>query len=997
MESSSSPTPHAFTERLLAEQGQLRRLAFELAGNEAEDATQDAWVAALTHPPRSEATLAGWLRRVLRNRSIDQARRRDRRRWREEHAALPESIPSAAEVEERMELIRQVGEAVRALPEPQRRAIYLRYFEEKLPAEIARSLGLSKATVATRLARGRELLRAKLDRDFGGERGNWAIAALTLGGSRSTQTLPIAAPLLGVGTLTMKKTLACVGLVTVLGTTLFVVQPWKSPSPIESTAQENRSAPKIVAPSADRDEPTEPSVASVGGETPTRQALPATATRAATGLGGIRGRVFFASDGAPASGLRGQLERTGEAPEIERGVVLDEQGAFEAQELPEGEWMLRLFGYANWIVSVAADETTPFEARIQPGLNVLGRVLDVDGRPVAQAEIFFDEDADRIGQRIVTISDVEGRFFIRDLAPWDNAGPYTQLAARKGGHVTSGVWEARGAPGDTHRPVLRLLGRAARLSGFVRTPSGAGVPQARVAVASVRRFQGGVVDEEGYSLKNPPSIRLTCDTKGYFSTDRAAPGSRPVNVRAPDFVPGGQNVQLTSGQETEISIELTLGGAISGVVVKEDGTPAPEVTVGATPAPWYGTSSGPRLRSLTSTDADGRYRLSGLDFEEFVVTASHRQEGRATGRVSLDPGTPGIDALWNAELQRLPPGLTGVLLDADEEPLEGWWICASRKERPGLWHANSTTDAAGHFALNPLPDGEWMIEVRLPEPFASAPILTIPFPSEPHVRWIVPAGTTPNAFVIGRVLDTAGSPLMNSEVSIRDSAWTFYETAYPDRDSGSFRIGPLVAGQYEITASAPGFVDSDWIAVTLEGSAELDTGSIELVEGGLLHVELEEGSAPAQHFELLRDDDASIEHLTVQEGVARSSSLRPGFYRLSTSGPDTAYWEMPVEIRVGGMQRLSVRLDTGTQRAFHWSRNAGTEENFKLEVFQPDGTAFAGRILISSDETLAKARVYGLTPGTWRGVLTSSSGRELDFTFVVEDLEPPEEPTLLDV
>ncbi len=59
-----------------------------------------------------------------------------------------------------------VVKAVMALPEKYRTVIHLYYFEEMSIAQIAGVYKISKATVGTRLARGRALLKKRLGVDF---------------------------------------------------------------------------------------------------------------------------------------------------------------------------------------------------------------------------------------------------------------------------------------------------------------------------------------------------------------------------------------------------------------------------------------------------------------------------------------------------------------------------------------------------------------------------------------------------------------------------------------------------------------------------------------------------------------------------------------------------------------------------------------------------------------------------------------------------------------
>jgi len=80
---------------------------------------------------------------------------------------------------ERAELHRLLVNAVFALPEPYRGAVLWRYFEGLDAEEIAGREGISPVTARTRLKRGLDLLREKLDRDSGG-RDHWSNAMSVL-------------------------------------------------------------------------------------------------------------------------------------------------------------------------------------------------------------------------------------------------------------------------------------------------------------------------------------------------------------------------------------------------------------------------------------------------------------------------------------------------------------------------------------------------------------------------------------------------------------------------------------------------------------------------------------------------------------------------------------------------------------------------------------------------------------------------------------------------
>jgi len=179
--------------------GFLRALARRLVADEAraEDAVQDTMLALLTRPPRESGNVRGWLARVLR-REVGQARRGEGRRARREAiVARDEALPSDDQIVERMETTQRVTEAVLGLSEAYRAVIHLRYYEGLTAREIAERSGVPVETIRTREKRAVALLRERLDRRFGGDRGAWLGALAPVAGWPAPAPAAPAATLFG--------------------------------------------------------------------------------------------------------------------------------------------------------------------------------------------------------------------------------------------------------------------------------------------------------------------------------------------------------------------------------------------------------------------------------------------------------------------------------------------------------------------------------------------------------------------------------------------------------------------------------------------------------------------------------------------------------------------------------------------------------------------------------------------------------------------------------
>ena len=135
----------------------LLRLALNRTQNlyEAEDVLQTVYLRLLRARPRfqSAAHEKAWLLRTAINLCKDYQRSAARR------ASVPLEEATAFELPPETT---EVLSAVNRLPEADRYAVYLYYFERMTIAEIARALGEKEGTVSARLSRARKKLKPLL-------------------------------------------------------------------------------------------------------------------------------------------------------------------------------------------------------------------------------------------------------------------------------------------------------------------------------------------------------------------------------------------------------------------------------------------------------------------------------------------------------------------------------------------------------------------------------------------------------------------------------------------------------------------------------------------------------------------------------------------------------------------------------------------------------------------------------------------------------------------
>lgn len=159
----------AFRELAARHDSYLLRLAHRLVGDrgEAEDIVQEALLRLWTNAPRWKpvASVRTWLYRVTVNLANDLHRRRGRRRPDApltDAADAPDPAPDPVETLDRDRTGRQVADAIAALPERQRNALVLTYYEGLSNGETAGILGTSVGSVEALLVRARRTLREAL-------------------------------------------------------------------------------------------------------------------------------------------------------------------------------------------------------------------------------------------------------------------------------------------------------------------------------------------------------------------------------------------------------------------------------------------------------------------------------------------------------------------------------------------------------------------------------------------------------------------------------------------------------------------------------------------------------------------------------------------------------------------------------------------------------------------------------------------------------------------
>ncbi|NOK11168.1 carboxypeptidase-like regulatory domain-containing protein [Corallococcus exercitus] len=296
-----------------------------------------------------------------------------------------------------------------------------------------------------------------------------------------------------------------------------------------------------------------------------------------------------------------------DAPDDERVYATsDERGNFRIDGLAPGVYLLeaRAPGYAREVMNRLRIPTEgPLTLALRLASVIEGFVVDAKGLPAADAEV-------RVGgnpSQVVTTG-AQGGFSV-EVEPGSHP-----LSARRGEESGALDLPVLCVAGKTVRDVRIQLGPGAVLEGrVVEEASGGPVEGARVDVS----LSGGDGD---------PGVAVS-DAEGYFLVRGLAPGRYDAKVTALHHSPARRfGLTVVQGERFPVEFKLSRTGSVEGQVRDRSGAPVAAARVSGVNA-WLNETDAAPIE--VRTDADGRYRLDGLETGRMSLAA--RYEGSTTG------------------------------------------------------------------------------------------------------------------------------------------------------------------------------------------------------------------------------------------------------------------------------------------------------------------------------------------------------------------------------
>lgn len=603
-------------------------------------------------------------------------------------------------------------------------------------------------------------------------------------------------------------------------------------------------------------------------------------------------------------------------------------GSFDLPGLLPGTWLLsaRSEGLGDALEKLRChveDEVASDLRIVLPrGGAVLGRVVDLNGRPVADALVkpAGTRVDDRLEDQLArsTRSGPDGHFELTGLS----AGA-VKLEAEALGFAGSPPVEVAVEPGQVVPGVQLTLHVGGGIRGVLTDDRGLA--------------QAGQVVSTQHDDHSSRAFART-DDSGAFQFERLVPGRHTLTVtpllNRPLHGEGGPNLaQLIGGTRTtsctvlEGEITTVRFGAplVEGLQLDAQVVSATEPVAGALVFVSQSESAGSDSPRTLATDDEGRFTLSNLLPGPCTIRVSIAESSTGVQHYALErvlPDQPVVS--WVLDL---PAGeISGSVTDHEGGALGGITVLATPANGQALGTASRSvsTDPDGSYRIGFLDAGSYSLRAgeQAPSPFlGSVQTAALAVETRSDIRVQEGQRITGVDFELARggsmegtVFEPGGIPASGALLQLRDSSEALVARIRPtltDAD-GRFSFEGLPPGSYGVWAStakwcsqAPVYAD-----VSTEEPTEVE---IHLAQGVRLIVDFEDASGEPVLGRLSVLDDAGREWSRAESAAAADHEvgpLPPGSYRVMATGFDgTAGFQ---ELKLSGIpsrKRLSLTLD----------------------------------------------------------------------------------------
>ncbi|HTH47309.1 MAG TPA: carboxypeptidase-like regulatory domain-containing protein [Candidatus Limnocylindria bacterium] len=500
------------------------------------------------------------------------------------------------------------------------------------------------------------------------------------------------------------------------------------------------------------------------------------------GRGGLTGTQYVTAldsvTGAPIAGAKVKVHgkehvETPDFAEYDREGVTAANGIAAVQQSQDGLDLLEIRVEAENYVTAKkevnlkkGDKLPPnVEIRLKGGLTIGGVVQDPDGQPLAAAKVSVgriyrgDEDlakqTDFEFNHQETTSDAEGKWSAKGI-PMPLL-PDLYLSARHPDYVGSDGRvvgdNARTVEQLTNRTYVIKLARGFEIAGVVLGPDDKPFPGARV--------------KAGHRWGGDSNREATSGADGRFQLHNVKGELQAVTATADGYAPATKAV--TPGTNvTELTLKLSLGASIKGIVLNPEGEPVARARLVYEPQNVdYEASRRNNLEWEGTTDEQGRFEWKSAPEgeSEFYVY----KEGYAQKRgVKLKAGEE--DNIIHLGRARKVLGVVGD--SQTRQPIAKFFVWPAKGDENGFnsWSGSDKhefNDAEGHFMLDLNDESHNVIQVGAEDYLPK--FVVLPPPQDDYVTVTVLLDASPTGE--GTVVDATGQPVPDVQVGVVGKDW----------------------------------------------------------------------------------------------------------------------------------------------------------------------------------------------------------------------------------
>ncbi|MGQ0552933.1 MAG: carboxypeptidase regulatory-like domain-containing protein [Planctomycetota bacterium] len=472
-------------------------------------------------------------------------------------------------------------------------------------------------------------------------------------------------------------------------------------------------------------------------------------------------------------------------------------------------------------------------------------VLDESGAPIQSARIFgrpLSAEGDDAPDFIVPPQSLEKR------SSQPKPGQYVLTGLRPGGWQLVAI-----APGYGQRRAWVDLATEDG-SVEVRLPIGLGV-SARVVRAADNtpvehcRVDAFVQGEDWNPIGRAPLTSAMTDAEGRVRLPDLPAGTIRLQATYPGLAVGSHRVELAAdGKLTastttvgatstvsavqEVMLPLVGGGSLFGVVLEQGRAPEEPLLVILNQGDSSGDGEMPRF---TLTDLDGEFRFEDLEPGEaeievrprlnlsggagMMMFASFFESPLAEGEVEIEEDRESsITLTLGDQLAGKEVAQVSGQLFVNGRATEGWTVAVWGDVR-----RMETTDSSGRFDLGKIVAGDAHLWINAAGSNFGSPVHSVQLKLEPDEHRVLDLHLEVGS-LSGRVLSALdGQPLVGISVNAQEEGAEQGWFGGPDTSTdaeGRFRIEPVKAGSYRLSASGQGWAQARTEVFSLSGLQE---------------------------------------------------------------------------------------------------------------------------------------------------------------------------------